>query len=235
MLSMFDKWVIVEGFSKNGGSTSWCNNLHFSANSFDHTVEFLIELKSRYPEKVILEIPTKPWKSKDEQVNKCIELLKGYENNWLWQIDIDEQWNLCDLINAENSLEKNDNLCGAFQFTHYLCKNDFGQQLIGVGKWGSNYNNRLWWWTGGKFISHEPPIMENQKKIIYLNQKYNHYSYYFEEDIIFKAKYYKGYNQLFINWNKLKKQKYDFPISVKHLLGTSTKVDYKNSYIDVLQ
>lgn len=229
---MFDKWVIVEGFSKNGGSTSWCNNIHLPYNSKDGTIEFLENFKNKYPEKIIFYKANKYWLSKDQQVNKCLELLKGFENNWLWQIDIDEQWELEDLINAENNLEKNDKVCGAFKFIHYLCKNYKGNQLIGKGSWGDNYHNRLWYWTGKKFKSHEPPIIFGQEKIINLDQIYNHYSYYFEEDVIFKTKYYKGYGQLYLNWKKLQKIKYDYPINLKHLVGYKTQIDITNSFID---
>ena len=55
-----------------------------------------------------------------------------------------------------------------------------------------NIKNEL---TEENKLNYKLKKMQNQNKIIYLTQKYHHYSYYFEEDIIFKAKYYKGYNQ----------------------------------------
>jgi hypothetical protein len=159
MVSMFDKWVIVEGFSRNGGSTAWCTSIRPPSQSTDGTIELCQSLQSN---KVIFATSQTGWSSKDEQVNKAMELLQGSEPGWLWQVDADEHWTTEDLEGAESMLQKDIKLAGGFQFYHYLCKDVDGRQLVGKGAWGDNIHTRLWWWRGQKFISHEPPKMVGQ-------------------------------------------------------------------------
>lgn len=234
MVSMFDKWVIVEGFSRNGGSTAWCTSIRPPAQSTDGTIETCQDLASQNPTKVIFATSKTGWSSKDEQVNKAIELLQGNEPGWLWQVDADEHWTLQDLEGAENILEKDFKIAGGFQFYHYLCKDVDGRQLVGKGAWGDNIHTRLWWWQGQKFISHEPPKMVGQDGVRLLPQKYHHYAYYFEQDVEFKSKYYRGYRQVLSNWRGLQKRRFDYPIPAKKLLGSSTTIDTNNSYITTL-
>ena len=234
MLAMFDKWVIVEGFSRNGGSTAWCTSIRPNHTSTDGTIETCQDLASQNPTKVIFFSSGKGYASKDIQVNKAIELLKGSEPGWLWQVDADEQWTLEDLQGAEEMLEKDLTIAGAFQFNHYLCKDVNGKQLVGKGAWGDGYSTRLWWWEGQKFKTHEPPVMEGQKTVKYLPQRHEHYSYCFEQDVAFKSKYYKGYRQVIHNWRALQKRRLTYPISAKYLLGSGTGVDISNSYITTL-
>lgn len=234
MVSMFDKWIIVEGFSRNGGSTAWCTSIRPPAQSTDGTIETCQDLASQNPTKVIFATSKTGWSSKDEQVNKAIELLQGNEPGWLWQVDADEHWTLDDLEGAENILEKDFKIAGGFQFYHYLCKDVDGRQLVGKGAWGDNIHTRLWWWQGQKFISHEPPKMVGQDGVRLLPQKYHHYAYYFEQDVEFKSKYYRGYRQVLSNWRGLQKRRFDYPIPAKKLLGSSTTIDTNNSYITTL-
>jgi len=234
MVSMFDKWVIVEGFSRNGGSTAWCNSIRPPSQSTDGTIETCQNLASKYPTKVLFATSQTGWPSKDAQVNKGIELLQGNPDGWLWQVDADEQWTESDLTEAETMLGIGSNTAGGFQFYHYLCKDSDGRQLVGKGSWGDGISTRLWWWHGQKFKTHEPPIMEGQDGYKVLPQKYHHYSYYFEQDVEFKSRYYKGYRSVLANWRTLQKRRFDYPISAKLLLGSGTSVDLTNSYITTL-
>jgi glycosyltransferase involved in cell wall biosynthesis len=234
MVSMFDKWVIVEGFSRNGGSTAWCTPIRPPSQSTDGTIQTCQDLASQYPTKVLFATSQTGWPSKDVQVNKGIELLQGNPNGWLWQVDADEQWTESDLTEAETMLGSGSNTAGGFQFYHYLCKDSDGRQLVGKGSWGDGISTRLWWWHGQKFKTHEPPIMEGQDGYKVLPQKYHHYSYYFEQDVEFKSRYYKGYRPVLANWRTLQKRRFDYPISAKLLLGSGTSVDLTNSYITTL-
>ena len=234
MVSMFDKWVIVEGFSRNGGSTAWCTSIRPPSQSTDGTIETCQNLASQNPTKVIFATSQTGWSSKDEQVNKAIELLQGSEPGWLWQVDADEHWTIEDLEGAESMLQKDIKLAGGFQFYHYLCKDVDGRQLVGKGSWGDGISTRLWWWHGQNFKTHEPPIMEGQDGYKVLPQKYHHYSYYFEQDVEFKSRYYKGYRSVLANWRTLQKRRFDYPIPAKVLLGSGTSVDFNNSYITTL-
>jgi hypothetical protein len=226
----FDKWIIVEGYSGNKGSTSWCNNLNIQKNSTDGTIEYVAELMEQFPN--IHMISKKGgWQSKDEQVNKGIEMLNGSEDGWLWQVDIDEQWTMHDIEEAESMMTNDIATAGGFNFHHMLCNDNQGRQLVGKGEWGDNIHTRLWWWKGQKFKTHEPPVMEGQKSVMLLPQKYVHYSYYFEQDVVFKSKYYKGYASLYRNWKRLQSKSFNYPISTKELFGNGSKINHSKSYI----
>ncbi len=234
MVQMFDKWVIIEGFSRNGGSTDWCTSIRPPHQSTDGTIETCQDLASQYPTKVIFHTSAQGYASKDDQVNKGIELLQGNPDGWLWQVDSDEQWTEQDLTEAESMLEIGSNVAGGFQFYHYLCKDSDGKQLVGKGSWGDNIVARLWWWHGQKFKTHEPAIMHGQDGIKFLPQKFHHYSYVFEQDVEFKSKYYKGYRPVLSNWRMLQQNRFNYPIPAKTLLGSGTSVDLTNSYITTL-
>ncbi len=234
MVQMFDKWVIIEGFSRNGGSTDWCTSIRPPHQSTDGTIETCQDLASQYPTKVIFHTSAQGYASKDDQVNKGIELLQGNPDGWLWQVDSDEQWTEQDLTEAESMLEIGSNVAGGFQFYHYLCKDSDGKQLVGKGSWGDNIVARLWWWHGQKFKTHEPAIMHGQDGIKFLPQKFHHYSYVFEQDVEFKSKYYKGYRPVLSNWRMLQQKRFNYPIPAKTLLGSGTSVDLTNSYITTL-
>lgn len=234
IVQMFDKWIIVEGFSRNGGSTEWCTSIRPPSNSTDGTIDTCQDLASRYPKKVIFHTSPQGYASKDDQVNVGIAYLQSEPHGWLWQVDIDEQWTEQDLTEAESMLEIGSNVAGGFQFNHYLCKDRDGNQLVGKGAWGDNIVARLWWWHGQKFKTHEPPVMEGQDGIKFLPQKFHHYSYCFEQDVEFKSRYYKGYRPVLANWKMLQERRFDYPIPAKALLGNGTTVDLTNSYITTL-
>jgi hypothetical protein len=108
ILKSCDKWIVVEGASRSNGSTKWCNefpdDLHLNGGSIDGTREFL-EFLSKETDKLIY-IPSNGfWQSKDHQVNRAIEEVKKITNRcWLWEIDIDEQWELEQMDAAEKEL-----------------------------------------------------------------------------------------------------------------------------------
>ncbi len=200
MLQLFDKWYIIEGLSKNGGSTNWCENLDLPYNSTDGTCEFLTNLSSEN-EKVTYIKSSDYWKSKDEQVNAFIPLLqKEVKDCYLWQVDVDEHWKEEDLKTAEHRLSLSGYKQAEFQFNHYVGKNK-----IAIGEWGSGFVTRLFIWEGQRFQSHEPAALEGIKDKIKLEGlKFDHYSYYFIEDIQFKEKYYgTGYEGLQKRWERL--------------------------------
>jgi hypothetical protein len=231
MTEWFDLWIVVEGFAHNGGSTNWCNDIKMPGNSTDGTCQLMEQLFMQHRNIVYLS-HSGGYDSKDEQVNVAMAALGNCEDGWLWQVDADEHWKLEDIEAAESMLSKDSKIAGAFQFNHYLCKDVDGRQLVGGGNWGDNFSTRLWWWQGQNFITHEPPVMQGQQGVRYLPQKYEHYSYYFEQDVQFKSKYYKGYKNVYDNWKRLQKSRHNYPIPVTKLLGTATSVDIKNSFID---
>jgi hypothetical protein len=213
---MLDHWVIIEGAAHPGGSTSWCNELK-SNKSTDNTVELLEEIE--YYSSNVTTVTGRPqgWKSKDEMVNAAIMLLNNVcegsrcVNKFLWQLDIDEQWTVEQMEQAEIDLFRDGARCGCFHANYFV-----GPDLLARGTWGEgndpkdpliNAYRRLWRWNGRPFKTHEPPELEggNGNEIL-LPQRFNHYSYMFEQDIVFKSKYYKGYEKLHEKWLSLQKE-----------------------------
>lgn len=231
MTTMFDHWVIVEGVSRPTGSTSWCKELstdfHNNYLSNDGTTEFLDSIKS---DKVtIVRCKDKPWNNKDDQVNAAIDHIKTITNEcMLWQVDIDEKWTARQLREAEETLKLNKGKTGCFLCNYYV-----GPKQIATGQWGEgNYEpyRRLWDWKGEKFISHEPPKLDGKNGPgLLLPQKFNHFAYYYEEDVKFKEAYYQGYEGLLSRWKEVQNNK--GTIHLSKLLGPNTWWSNTETYI----
>jgi hypothetical protein len=150
---------------------------------------------------------------------------------FLWQVDIDEQWTVEQLEIAEKELTANNGKTGCFYCNFYVGKN-----LIAVGDWGEGRiepYRRLWKWAGESFVSHEPPKLlgDNNPRLL-LTPKFNHYSYYFDEDVKFKETYYGNYSGLYDRWLAIQSTKGS--LHIRFLLGdkvwwsnTNTNIQYK--------
>lgn len=231
--NIFDYWIIVEGASNNKGSTSWCRNMssnyHNNGKSIDGTTEFLKNISKQYNNIVYIE-PEKMWDSKDQQVNKAIEEIKKITNNcYLWEIDIDEQWSKDNIEQAEYTLKQHKGKTGCFLCNYYV-----GKDLIVKGMWGEGYAlpyRRLWNWNGELFETHEPPKLVGGNGLgLLLPQKFNHYAYYFEEDVKFKNDWYSGHDGVYEKWKQLQVET-KFPIHISKLLGISTHWGNTNTLI----
>lgn len=217
---MFDLWVIVEGVSNASGSTSWCNNLsdkfHKNFLSNDGTTELLDKMSSNSKVKIVRS-KGGYWSNKDEQVNAAIdEILKYTNKGKLWQIDIDEQWDISSIVKAENELDKADGKTGCFLSNFYVGKNQ-----IAKGQWGEGTVDpyrRLWNWSGERFLTHEPPKLAGRNGPgLLLTPRFNHYAYYYDEDVVFKEAYYGSYEGLYNRWQKIQSNRSIIP--VRELLG----------------
>lgn len=217
MIDNFDYWVVVEGLSKNGGSTRWIRSVNQSHNSTDGTVPFMKEVSALH-DHVLFHSATRPYTSKDEQFNIGISLLKTKTQScYLWQVDSDEHWSIDDINAAERKLWRSMLNAASFQFNHFV--ND---DIVAVGDWGSGRVNRLWKWKGQNFKSHEPAIMEKQTMSLELPQKFNHYSMVFSQDVQFKSKIYPGNEKVYQNWVKMDSWKY--PCHISQLFGRNNRI-----------
>lgn len=220
MLTNFDHWIVVEGHAKPGGSTSWCKDINIPCRSTDGTHEELLGLKSQH-KNLHYYSNGGYWKSKDEQVNKAIDILRGITNECiLWQVDADEVWTETGIVNNERALMGRRHNCGRVQFRHIVGEHE-GKLLIARGRWGSGYVNRVWKWKGERFVTHEPSEIEGQSSVN-LPYRFDHYSMYFEQDVLFKSKYYKGYENLYENWKRMHEQG-KFPYRGKDLHPMAAK------------
>jgi len=226
-----DYWVIVEGVALPTGSTSWCKELpddmHKNFISNDGTTEFLDSIKS---DKVrVIRPNNRAWVNKDEQVNAAITEIKTITNDcMLWQIDIDEQWTLQQMIEAETHLTNHGGKTGCFYCNYFV-----GPRQMAFGQWGEGKQEpyrRLWNWKGEDFETHEPPKLKGKNGPgLLLTQRFNHYAYYYPQDVKFKEKYYGGYEGLYQRW--LNVQDNRDVISIKELLGPNTWWSFTQTFI----
>jgi len=218
---LFDKWVFVDGAVHATGSTGWCVDVpqayHNNGKSIDGTVEFLKTFKN-----VTVVECNSVWPNKDEKVNAAIdEIRKTHTSGFLWQIDADEQWDIGDIIDAEDVL-----ILEKARMARFECNYFVGPGLIAKGIWGEGSGvdglkyNRLWNWSGEYFKSHEPPELYGGNGIeTVLPQRFNHYAYYFEDDVKFKQIFYKDSvpEDLIDRWKSI--QNGSYPKTIKDLLG----------------
>jgi len=233
----FDWWYIAEGASLSQGSTKWCKPMldkyHNCGRSTDGTWQYLKQLTDRHPNIILVnnilvcqkEYMDKGfWKSKDAQVNACIHAMKlqKFQECFLWQIDADEVWKIYNIEESEKKLISADAKVGTFSCNYWV-----GPGLVAKGTWGEGKGNnaykRLWKWEGEWFKSHEPPILGIKKGIFfeeYMENRFNHYAYYYEQDVKFKDDWYGGHKGIYYRWKWLQKDAKDkevghmWPISV---------------------
>lgn len=222
MLKLFDRWVVVDGLALPGGSTAWCRDLHetLGPSSTDGTADFFKFCDSAKVEYIRRFLP---WSSKDEMVNVALDALKGFwqagEPCYLWQIDADEQWTEDGMSEAEMMLDYMAADCGEFYSTYYV-----GKDLLALGEWGEGKKlpyRRLWRWKGQNFATHEPPeLIGGNGKTALLPQRFDHFAYYFPQDVQFKEKYYKGHEGILAKWQALQKETV-FPQPISRLISGS--------------
>jgi hypothetical protein len=234
MLNNFKYWIVVEGASDSTGSTSWCRKMddsfHKNGFSVDGTSEFLEQLSNLYSNMVYVK-PDGLWPNKDVQVNRAIaEVKKLTDKCFLWEIDIDEQWIRHQLEVSEKQMTDYNIKTGCFHCNYYV-----GKDLLARGQWGEGIYlpyRRLWDWNGEMFKTHEPPELEgNNERMVLLTAKFNHYSMYFEQDVIFKDKWYSGHEGIHARWIKLQNDGGFFPRHIRELLGTNTHWGNTNTAI----
>ena len=223
ILNNCDKWVVVEGASKSNGSTSWCKNipdsLHSDGASVDGTREFLEEL-AKTTDKLVYVPSCGFWDSKDYQVNRAItEVRKLTETCFLWEFDIDEQWTSEAMVQAESEILEKNAKTGSFLANCYV-----GKDIKAIGEWGEcapGGYTRLWNWSGEYFEKHEPPTLRGGNGIsLTLKPRFNHYNYYFEQDVSFKNDWYGGHENILNKWkyiNMLPRE--EFPLSIDMLIS----------------
>lgn len=218
-----DLWIIVEGAAKSQGSTGWCKEMpeewHRDGHSIDGTLEYLVELSGKY-DKFHIVSSDGFYDSKDHMVNRAILALREYGEQfnpcYLYQIDVDEQWTIEQMAKAERMLEIEKAKAGTFLCNYYV-----GPNLIAAGEWGEGKKlsyRRLWRWEGEYFRTHEPPELEggNGKEIL-LPQRFNHYAYYFEQDVKFKDQWYGGHEGIYERWLMLQNETV-FPQPISRLI-----------------
>jgi hypothetical protein len=234
LAQMLDLWVVVEGAAQPGGSTAWCKPID-GVHSTDGTGEIIKAIVSQnrrgFQRVRLLDADPVIWGSKDEMVQAAAHIIrrevKGVHLRigaiFLWQIDADEVWTEQQMYAAEQALRASGADCGCFHADHYV-----GEGLVARGEWGEgnapddplrNAYRRLWRWRGQQFKTHEPPELEGGNgRCVLLPQRFTHNSYRYEKDVIFKSRYYQGYEDLHKKWLSLQKEMV-FPQPISRLIN----------------
>jgi len=223
ILNSCDKWVVVEGASLPNGSTKWCKKFpdenHENGGSNDGTKDFLLQLSLKSNKLHYVESHGF-WLSKDHQVNRAIEEVRKITDScWLWEIDIDEQWETEQMDVAERELAAHRTKAGCFRSKCFIGKN-----LRAIGDWGEarTYGyTRLWRWEGENFLCHEPPVLEGLMGVepTMLSPVFKHYNYYFEKDVLFKDRWYGGHEGIYERWKLINSlDKRFFPMHISNLI-----------------
>jgi len=238
IVNNFDYWAIVEGATDNKGSTDWVqgasamHKFHKDGLSIDGTTEFIDALEEKYPDKILIVRHGEGlWNSKDEMVNMGLSALEEVcpLGAMLWQIDVDEQWTLEQIERIETTLAG-----GQFHGAVFQCNQMVGKNRVAKGiSWGNEWMHRLWKWDGKqRFISHEPPLMEEATLYLRSPEKFMHYSYYFPDDVKFKAKWYYNDPSIIHHWMKLQRNT-RLPVALTALFpGEKYKVYTDKAIVD---
>jgi hypothetical protein len=202
---------------------------HENGHSIDNTLDYLKHLQKEHDNIFVKTNEGNLWQSKDHMVNRAIDVIKEelkIRKCYLWQIDVDEQWEEKKLFFAENALEFTNVKTGLF-----LCDYWVGKNLIVRGDWGESRllpYRRLWNWAGEYFRSHEPPTLDpNNGRESLLPFRFDHYAYYFDKDVLFKDAWYNGYKGIYEKWLDLQQEAKDKPIGYEWPV---TKLLRRNSY-----
>lgn len=209
LLDIVDLWCIVEGASLSTGSTSWCKQMppwsHNNGRSVDGTIECVKELAAK-SDKLLFVEGSGFWTNKDAQVNAGINKIREkVQRAFLWEIDCDEQWTREQMDSAEKDLVAHGAKTGQFLADYWI-----GKRLMAKGEWGEGNGmpyNRLWNWHGELFANHEPPqLVGGNGKQVVLPQRFQHYAYYFEQDVKFKDAWYGGHEHIHQRWLRLQSE-----------------------------
>lgn len=236
MLAGFDKWIIVEGASKNTFCTSWCNDMpekyHKDGHSTDGTIKYITDTLQKYqhgPEIVLVQTDGF-WDGKTAMFNAALKHID--RPCYLWQVDIDEYWDKWQLENAEKILENTGTDVGLF-CCDYLLSHD----VIVKGDWGESLKHgykRLWkYQPGRKFLSHEPPRIEGEGKALppaYM-PRFLHKSYYYRKDVEFKAAWYGKHENILEGWSDIVEGNTKLPCNIDQLFRNEIPEYWKNTII----
>jgi hypothetical protein len=233
----FDHWIFVEGASKSTFCTSWCKEMpeefHSNGHSVDSTFGFLHDLENLYPHKITVIEQDGLWDGKVNMFNAALDLLdRNPRDCFLWEIDIDEYWEPHQLANAEKILTDHNLDIGSFSCDYLL-----SDQIIVRGDWGESIRHgyrRLWRYkTGSRFIAHEPPVLSNTSRMAppHLMPRFKHLSYYYEEDVIFKSKWYGNHHNIYNGWRDILSGATKLPCRVEDLFKAEIPTDWRNTVI----
>ena len=195
---IFDKWIIVEGATKNVKCSNWCQDMpedfhDENGNSIDGTKEYLQELADKFE-------------------NVDVYLASG-----LWEGKV-SMFNHAD--------------CASF-----VCDYLLSEDIIVRGMWGEGQAEgykRCWKYDSGrKFKTHIPPHLEGESKCLHwgVTPRFTHLSYYFEDQVKFKSKFYTNHENIYSGWKKIVDGSTLLPCGVDKLFEKPVSPHWQNTII----
>lgn len=207
-------WFIISGVADNVNDTNWCAKIQPRL-SIDGTDAWL-NAHLDHPNITILR--RQLWPGKNSMVNAALSRI--IEPCAIHQIDSDEFWlpeqldKICELYETGN-----------YDRMRFFCRYFVGPKLVVEadnlfsnkrGEW-----SRSWLWRKGMASSrHEPPVMQGcgsrelpREETRSLGLVFDHEAYCYEEQLLFKEKYYK-YPGALEDWKRLQKHT-QFPTALK--------------------
>jgi hypothetical protein len=232
---IFDKWIIVEGATKNVKCSNWCQEMpedfhDENGNSIDGTKEFLEELSSEF-DNVDVYLASGLWEGKVSMFNHGLTN-SNPSDGFLWEIDIDEYWDENKINNTEKIISNTGADCASF-----LCDYLLSEDIIVRGDWGEGKSGgykRCWKYkTNSKFKTHIPPVLEGESKCLnwIVTPRFTHLSYYFEDQVKFKSKFYTDHENIYEGWKNITTGKTPLPCGVDKLFLKPVAEHWKNTII----
>ena len=232
---MFDKWIIVEGATKNVKCSNWCQEIpeefHTeNGNSIDGTKEFLDDLSKKF-DNVDVYTASGLWEGKVSMFNYGLEKSKP-SDGFLWEIDIDEYWSENTISNTEKLFNNTGADCASFLCDYLLTKD-----IIVRGMWGEGRSEgykRCWRYSAGKkFVTHIPPVLEGESRWLHWSTtpRFTHLSYYYEDQVRFKSKFYTNHENIYSGWKKIVKGEVLLPCPVETYFEKQVNPQWKDTII----
>jgi len=221
-------WHIIEGIADLKYDTSWSlktggmitEKLHRNGLSNDGTTEYIDTLKKDFPNNISVYRKDLGnfWDGKVEMVNAPIPYLP--DQCLLWQIDVDELWDLDGISKMVDMFKNNPNKMSAFVYCHYFVGPT--KFVVSMNTWATLPEDwlRIFRFNKGMYWSkHEPPTLVDKDGIdcgrksfisrddtLVKGITFQHFAYVIPQQVLFKEIYY-GYRDACSYWRNLQKSR----------------------------
>lgn len=208
LLTFYDRWLLVLG---PFGDTL----------PDDGTEAILRSLAARYPDRLLIEESSVPWRNPVDALQAALLRLRPELHElggaaYLWRVDLDEIWELSALQAAERELQERGLDSGEFHAQTYV-----GPELIVVGEWGNRQRHRrLWHWCGQLATHHgEGLLCGGDGRVGTLTPTFERHVLTFAEDAT-RLTLQHQHLALLQRWHKLQHLERDkFPLPLAELFG----------------
>ena len=217
-------WHIVEGIADLKYDTAWSIStggkilpcFFDKGVSVDGTHSYLEKLAEEYPSNVSVYWKDGIWDGKLEMVNAPISNLP--EECILWQVDVDEFWDVPNICNMVDMFTEHPEKMGAYIYCYYFIgPRRYIQTLNTWATMSEDWLRVFRFKKGFKWKYHEPPTLVDKngidqvRKYVFSRQdtmergiNFQHFAYSIQKEMEFKESYY-GYKDAVKLWKKLQK------------------------------